>query len=100
MKMRMNRKSFFKVSFNKNKFEKNYGFKKRFIFFQSPTFMPKVLVPGSLYCTFNRRLFQWHRCELLLVTKTEASVFYIDIGSTDLIPIKSVKTLKVKIANN
>jgi len=56
-----------------------------------------MLVPGYKYCTFNRKLFQWHRCELLLVTKTEASVFNIDIGTTDLIPIKSVKTLKVNI---
>jgi len=63
---------------------------------EDPSFNPKTLVPGMLYCSFNRKLFEWHRCEILLVTKNDVSVFNIDIGTTDLIPIKSIKILKEK----
>ena len=64
------------------------------------TFMPTVLVPGSLYCTYNQSfspIYVWHRCELIEIKHTEATVFYIDIGTTALIPIQSLKILKVKI---
>lgn len=56
--------------------------------------IPKSLVVGSIHCTFNQKLYEWHRCEILRVNEKDALVSYIDIGSKDLVPIKSLKTLR------
>jgi hypothetical protein len=55
----------------------------------------KTLTLGSIYCTFNQKAFEWQRCEILLVNKSDASIFYTDTGSSDLVPIKTIKVLKV-----
>ncbi|CAF0937993.1 unnamed protein product, partial [Brachionus calyciflorus] len=49
---------------------------------------------GSTYCSFNHILFEWHRCEILAVNMTDVYISYIDIGHTDLVPVKSIKNLK------
>lgn len=66
-----------------------------FFSFSSNEFEPKNLVVGSVYCTFNQKLYEWHRCEILRINERDALVFYIDIGTKDLMPIKALKTLKV-----
>lgn len=48
-----------------------------------------------MYCVFNQKLFEWHRCEIIRINHSDISIFYIDIGSVDLVSIKSLKTLKV-----
>ncbi len=60
-----------------------------------PHFEPKHFIVGSTYCTFNQRLYEWHRCEILRVNERDALVFFTDIGAKDLVPIKSLKILKV-----
>ena len=54
---------------------------------------------GSIYCTFNQINFEWSRFELLSINNNDAAIFYIDIGSTDLVSIKSIKLLKVCVFN-
>ena len=51
----------------------------------------------GLGCTFNQRLFEWHRCEIQSIVKSNAYVMFIDTGETDLVPLKSVKFLKVSL---
>ena len=50
---------------------------------------------GSIYCVFNQKQFEWQRCEIIRINQNDLSIFYIDSGVSDLVSIKSIKTLKV-----
>ncbi|CAF0920765.1 unnamed protein product [Brachionus calyciflorus] len=49
---------------------------------------------GSIYCSFNHILLEWHRCEIIAFNKTNVYISYIDIGQTDLVTLKSIKSLR------
>ena len=61
----------------------------------SLAFTPKKLSVGIRYCAFNQSLYEWQRCEVLFLTKNDASILFIDIGSTVDVPITSIKLLQV-----
>ena len=61
--------------------------------FFSPDLCLSDLILGSKCCVFNQQLFEWHRCEILIVNKSEVLISYIDLGWTDLVAVKSVKKL-------
>jgi tudor domain-containing protein 1/4/6/7 len=64
--------------------------------FENNEFDPKNLIVGSVYCTFNQKLFEWHRCEILRINERDALVFFTDIGCKELVQIGSLKLLKDK----
>jgi hypothetical protein len=68
-----------------------------FYFFHNSQDVGKSLTVGSIYCTFNQRLFEWHRCEILSIDNSDIAIKYIDIGYIDLVSNKNIKILKVKL---